>query len=273
MPESRYPAAARADCHEELHGRRVADPYRWLEDPRSPQAKEWSDAQDALYSAHAPQWAGREHLARGIEALMGAGYVGPPVWRGERRLFMRRAAEQEHGVLYLAEPAKGAEDGAAAERALIDPTALDPGGRTTLDSWRPDREGRLLAYQLSEGGDEESLLRVMDITTGELVDGPIDRCRYSPVAWLPGGEAFYYVRRLPPEAVPEGEEQYHRRVYLHRVGTPTDSDVLVFGTGRDKTEHFGVGVSRDGRWLVLTAAKGTSANNDAWIADLRADGW
>ena len=48
------------------------------------------------------------------------------------------------------------------------------------------------------------MLRVMDVATGELVDGPIDRCRYSPVAWLPGGKAFYYVRRLPPEPVPDG---------------------------------------------------------------------
>ncbi|QBI55376.1 prolyl oligopeptidase family serine peptidase [Streptomonospora litoralis] len=271
MPEPRYPDASRLDGTEELHGHRVADPYRWLEDPRSPEAKEWTRAQDALFSGQAQRWTAREPLARGIEALMGAGFVGAPVWRGRRCLFMRRTADQEHGVLYIAGPAPGGDP--LAERALIDPVALDPGGATTLDSWRPDQEGRLLAYQLSEGGDEESLLRVMDIATGEIVDGPVDRCRYSPVAWLPGGEAFYYVRRLPPGSVPEGEEQYHRRVYLHRVGTSTDDDVLVFGAGRDKTEHYGLGVSRDGRWLVLTAARGTSASNDAWIADLTEDGW
>ena len=107
----------------------------------------------------------------------------------------------------------------ADEIPLIDPMAIDPSGLTTLDAWQPDKEGRLLAYQLSEGGDEESLLRVIDVATGALVDGPIDRCRYSNVAWLPGGKAFYYTRRLPPEHVPDGEDQYHRRVYLHTVGT------------------------------------------------------
>lgn len=83
-----------------------------------------------------------------------------------------------------------------------------------------DWEGRLLAYQLSDNGDEQSRLWVMDIDTGENIDGPIDRCSYSPVAWLPGRDAFYYVRRLAPELVPEGEEQYHRRVYLHRWAPP-----------------------------------------------------
>ena len=151
---------------------------------------------------------------------------------------------------------------------LVDPMAIDPSGLTTLDAWQPDKEGRLLAYQLSEGGNEESLLRVIEVSTGSLVDGPVDRCRYSNVAWLPGGKAFYYTRRLPPSAVPDGESQYHRRVYLHQIGTPADDDVLIFGSGRDKTDYYSVSVSRDGRWLTIWASRGTAPRNDLWIADL-----
>ena len=81
----------------------------------------------------------------------------------------------------------------------------------------------------------------MDIATGEDVDGPIDRCRYSDVAWLPGGKAFYYGRRLPPDAVPAGEEQFHRRVYLHRVGTAGRARTsLILGDGLEKTNYYGV---------------------------------
>ena len=127
--------------------------------------------------------------------LLGAGTVGTPAWRGDRQFFMRRTAEQEHAVLLTVDP-----DGT--ERVLVDPIALDPRGATTLDAWQPSKEGHLLAYQLSAGGTEESVLHVMDVATGELVDGPIDRARYSPVAWLPGGEAFYYVRRLRARARP-----------------------------------------------------------------------
>ncbi len=146
--------------------------------------------------------------------------------------------------------------------------AIDPSGTTTLDSWQPDKEGRLLAYQLSEGGDEESVLRVMDVSNGQVVDGPIDRCRYSPVAWLPGGKAFYYVRRMPPDAVPPGEDQYHRRVYLHQLGTSPEQDVMIFGAGREKTNYYGVSVSWDGRWLMVAASRGTAPRNDLWLADL-----
>ena len=110
----------------------------------------------------------------------------------------------------------------------------------------------------------------MDVETRQDVDGPIDRCRYSDVAWLPGGAAFYYSRRLRPEDVPAGEDQFHRRVYLHRVGTPADTDAEILGDGLEKTNYYGLSVSHDGRWLVITASAGTAPRNDVWVADLSA---
>src|SRR5262249_54111235 len=133
-----------------------------------------------------------------------------------------------------------------------------------------DNDGRRLAYQISHGGDEEAVLQVMDVASGERLDGPIDRCRYTQVAWLPGGEAYYYVRRLAPEAVPADEAQYHHRVYLHTVGTAAEADVLVLGEGRDKTDYYQASVSWDGGWLAITAAQGTSPRTDVWLADLAA---
>jgi len=255
-----YPPARRLDLTEDLFGHRVADPYRWLEDADSAETRQWLAAEDELWAAYRAGLPRREEFAARVLELMQVGYVGVPAWRGTSRFYTRRDPGQEHGVLYVADE--------AGERALIDPIAIDPSGRTTLDAWQPDTDGRLLAYQLSSGGDEEALLRVIDVASGELVDGPIDRCRYSGVAWLPGGKAFYYTRRLPPEAVPAGESQYHRRVYLHTVGMAPESDTLVFGDGRDKTSYYGVSVSRDGRWLVISASIGTAPRDDVWLADL-----
>ena len=257
-----YPPAPRLDLTEDLFGHRVADPYRWLEDAGSAETSQWLAAEEELWAAYRAELPDRDRFAGRVRELMQVGAVGVPAWRGTTRFYSRRDPGQEHGVLYVADD--------AGERALIDPVAIDPSGRTTLDGWQPDKEGRLLAYQLSSGGDEESLLRVMDVASGELVDGPIDRCRYSGVAWLPGGKAFYYVRRLPPEAVPDGESQYHRRLYLHVVGTAPETDALVFGEGRDKTTYYGASVSRDGRWLMLWASIGTAPREDVWLADLSA---
>ncbi len=265
------PAARRLNLVEDLHGYRVADPYRWLEDAGSPETREWLAAEEELWAGYRATLPRREAFAARVADLLRVGTVGLPIWRGATRFAMRRDPDQEHAVLYVGDgPRQGDTGQDGTERALIDPVAIDATGRTTLDAWSADKEGRLLAYQLSHGGDEESVLRVMDVATGELVDGPIDRCRYSGVAWLPGGKAFYYVRRLPPEAVPEGESQYHRRVYLHVVGTPPEADAEVFGAGRDKTTYYGVSVSRDGRWFIVSASVGTAPREDIWIADLTA---
>lgn len=267
MPDDRYPDATRDDLVERLPDGdptyQVADPYRWLEDAHSEQTQGWLRAQDALLDGHRTRWAGRDRLRDRVHELLGAGVVGAPVWRGERQFVVRRTGDQEHAVLHTVDP-----DGT--ERVLLDPMAVDPSGRTTLDAWQPSKEGHLLAYQLSEGGSEESVLRVLDVRTGDVVDGPIDRARYSPVAWLPGAEAFYYVRRLDPSLVPDDESQYHRRVWLHRVGTDPADDVLVFGDGRAKTSYYGVSVSMDGRRLAVSAAEGTAPRNDLWLADLQA---
>ena len=256
-----YPDAPRLDVADEFHGTVVPDPYRWLEDPDDPRTVAWMDQQRSLMADERGRWTTREGFATRVEALLGAGTVSPPYWRGNRCFLTRREPGQQFSVLYVIDP-----DGT--ERTLIDPIALDPEGLTTLDSWQPSKEGDLLAYQLSVGGDEESLLHVMDVATGRTIEGPIDRCRYSPVAWLPGGEAYYYVRRIAPDLLPESERNFHRRVYLHRVGTPTDEDVLVFGAGMTMTNYYGVEVSRDGHWLQVSAAEGTEPRNDLWVADL-----
>ncbi len=70
--------------------------------------------------------------------------------------------------------------------------------------------------------------------------------------------------------MPAGEEQFHRRVWLHKLGTDPDTDVMVFGEGRKATEYFGASVSRDGRWLTVSASEGTAPRNDLWLADLHA---
>jgi prolyl oligopeptidase len=258
-----YPPARRLDLVELVHGTEVADPYRWLEDAASPQTQAWSAAEDELARGVLDRLPGRETLRARLGELLAAGLATVPEVRGERAFFTRRGPGQEHAVLLVRE--------GDTERVLIDPSTLSDDDTVTLDGWVPSVEGDRLAYWLSEGGDEESSLLVMDVASGEVIDGPIDRTRYCPLAWLPGGERFCYGRRLPASAVPEGEDRFHRRLWFHRVGDDPDDDQLVFGEGRDKTEYHSVEISHDGRWLVIAAALGTAPRNDLYVADLAGD--
>jgi prolyl oligopeptidase len=260
-----YPDAQRLELLEVIHGHQVADPYRWLENPADWRTKDWCARQDELFSEwRARSFSGRAagRLGQRLAALADAGSVSAPVWRGGWQFFTRRGPGQEHAVLLATGP-----DGT--ERALIDPSAIDPSGLTTLDAWFPAPEGDLVAYLLSAGGTEQSVLRVLNVVTGETVGGPVDRTSHSHVAWLPGGAAFYYQRLPAPGAVPLGEERFHRRVYLHRVGTDPARDVEVFGGGLPRTAFFVPAVSADGRWLSITVEWGP-LRTDCYLADLQA---
>ncbi|WP_067184302.1 prolyl oligopeptidase family serine peptidase [Microtetraspora niveoalba] len=238
----RYPYVERQAVVDRLHGVAVPDPYRRLEDPADPETRRWLAAQDDLWRAHAATLPGRARLYTRLAELADAGTVTAPLWRGERAFFLRRTAGQEHAALHVTGPGP-------AEQLLLDPSVIDPTGLTTLDAWQPDPDGGLLAYQISRSGDERSELYVMDVRTRRVLDGPIGPCRYSPVAWLPGGAGFFYVRTEP------------RGVFLHRAGVP---DVPVLS--REGVASYGLEISGDGRWLVVSAMRGPG--NDLWLADL-----
>ena len=89
---------------------------------------------------------------------------------------------------------------ATADRVLIDPGALSSDATTALDWWYPSREGALVAWGRSEQGNEESTLQIRDVTKGKDLPDRIPFTRHASVTWLPGGEAFYYSRRLAPDA-------------------------------------------------------------------------
>ena len=184
------PAPAGSTCVETILGHEVADPYRWLEDP--------DDAGDrGLVGGRGravPTWSARPAPGSGPAAVAACATCSPassgrPLVVGGRRFFMRRqpgAGSRRR--------CRGRRHGD--ERLLIDPSALSADHTVTLDGWAVSIEGDRLAYLLSEGGDEESALRVMDVATGAVIDGPIDRIRYSPIAWLPGGDVA--LLRAPP---------------------------------------------------------------------------
>lgn len=276
-----YPEAERLDLIDDIHGTPVADPYRWLEDPHDPRTIEWGEQQDLRYS----RWLG-QHLGLGgreappasgadlpafaeglrgrLAELAGAGSVSVPVWRGEQYFIARRAPGREHPVICVV-----AADGA--ERELIDPAALDPSGATTLDGWFPSADGALLAYFLSVGGTERPRLQVMAVAGGGDIDAPIDAVAGYALAWLPNGAGFYYQRRPTAEQIAEGVLRVHLLVYLHRIGTPSSTDVLISRPerGLPASSWFTPVVSADGRWLRLDAEWGMT-RNDVYLADLTA---
>jgi prolyl oligopeptidase len=257
----RYPDARRLDVVDDLRGHRVPDPYRWLEDAASGETVAWSQAQDELWRAFAATLPGRDRLAARLRELT-PGHLSAPAVRGERMFFSRRLPDQDLATYCVREP-----DGT--ERVLVDPLELDPGGTTTLENAGVSMDGALLGYVVSEAGTEQSVLRVIDTTSGELVEGPLELGRGGNFTWLRGGDRYAVVRRI--DDVPAGEEQLHRRVWVHRLGTPLADDLMLFGEGRDPRTYYGLSAAPTSDHLLVGAWIGTEPRNDLYLFDLAGD--
>jgi prolyl oligopeptidase len=262
MTSLSYPKTPTIDATEILHGEAIRDPYRWLEDGESAATREWTDAQNALTRWYLDAVPGREELRRRLDELLAIGEMGVPTPARGRYFYIRRDGRQNQPVLYLRQGLSG-ED-----RALVDPNALASAGTLALDWYFPSDDGRLLAYGLSENGSEQSVLHLLDVDSGATLAERIPHTRAADLAWVPDGSGFYYTRYPAPGEVAEGEEHYHRAIRFHRLGTDPAADPLIFQPA--EKEHWpSVGISPDGRWLVIGVAR-TFDQTDLYLQDLPA---
>jgi prolyl oligopeptidase len=251
---------------ETLHGVEIADPYRWLEDGASEDVRAWTEAQNAETRAALEAVPGRERLRSELTTLLSIGSLSAPEPHARRYFYTRREGQQNQPVLYVRDMSGGLRPGAP--RALVDPNKLSAEGTIALDWWYASNDGTRLAYGLSASGNEISTLHVLDVDTGRDLPDTIERTRAASVAWLPDASGFYYTRYPAPGSVPAGEETYHRRVYLHRLGDDPEKDAEIFRP-KNSTDWPGVNLSRDGRWLTIPVYIGFD-RNDLYIRDLRA---
>ena len=260
MPFPPTPRTARDTVVDDVHGVKIADPYRWLEADTSKRVGDWTDEQNERTRAVLDALPQRAGVARRLRELLGVGLLSTPRPIGGRIFHTRREGEQKQSILYVRDSI-GAPD-----RALVDPNALDPAGLTTLDWYYPSHDARYVAYGLSRGGDEMSTLHVIETATEKELPDRIPHTQWGSVAWVEGG--FYYTVFPVPGSVPPGDENYYVRVRHHRLGDDPANDALVFGEGRPKEEIQFVAASPDGRWVLITAFEGW-ARSDVYLVDRR----
>lgn len=199
------PQAAISIVSDDYHGRRVNDPYRWLENSDAAETQRFIAGQNAYTRSVLEDVPGRDELRRRIEQLLTIGRVASPRVGGNRYFYERRDGRQNQAVVYVRDGSKGKglQDN---DRALIDVNDLAPDGTVALDWWYPSEDGRYVAFGTSPNGSELSTLQVIDAGSGALLAERIERTRAASVAWLPDSSGFYYTRYPRPRDVPAGEE-------------------------------------------------------------------
>ncbi len=249
MLRTRPPLTPVHNVVEQYQGIEVSDPYRWLEDGAASDVAAWVEAQGVYARSILDADPNRLRIAARLEQVMGSGFLGPTIPRRRYRFFTRRTEDMNQIALYVRE--------GSAERVLVDPGPMRADGTVALDWYYPSDDGELVAFGLSEGGDEDSTLMILETGTGRTLADRIPHCRLAAVAFEPDGGALLYTRYPRPGDVPRGDEYYYRHVFRHVLGEDPRSDHKIFGVGRAKTDLPNwISTSRDGRLAVLTVGQG-----------------
>ncbi len=263
-----YPDTHAGAVVDTLHGRRIADPYRWLENGDDPLVQAWSAAQHALTRKLLDaRSAEQEYFARRLAALFAPSVRSTPRAYGQRYFFTKREGSSEHPVLYVSEGSV-----AAKPRVVVNPNEFSADGTVAMDWWYPSPDGALLAYGRSAGGTEKSTLYVRNVATGEDLDLQIPHTRFAVVAWDADGRGFTYTRYPAPAADAPETGNYHRHIYHHRLGTDWQTDPKIWGAGKPKESMADVTNSSDDRYQFLTVHFGW-ARNELYVRAAGATGF
>jgi len=225
--QSGPPPTERQGVTEVFFGQSVTDPYRWLENWREGKAAEWLKAQDTYTRSALASIPGREKFLARVKALDTAStrVRNAQVWGG-KIFYLKTDPNADNLKLYV-------KDGDAPERLLLDPELLTKEGvHSSIDYFTPSLDGSLVAYGVSPGGSENSVIHVLETATGKQLPDAIDRARFGAISWLPGNKAFFYNRlqKLTPD-MPRTAFEQRSRVYIHELGRDPDHDPFVFGYG------------------------------------------
>jgi prolyl oligopeptidase len=252
-----------------VRGHRIADPYRWLEDPNSADTQEYVRQELAYTRSILDPLAGREQIQKRLTELLSIGTITAPQVAGPYYFYTRREGSQNQPILFVREGVRGKD------RVLLDVNQLAADGTIALDWWFPSDDGKYLAYGTSASGSEESTLHLIESASGKLLPDTIDRTRFASVAWKKDNSGFYYTRHPKKGDVPEGQEVYFVKVFYHALGDDSAKDHLIFDPmtiepGHTPQDSPSVQLADDDdRWLLINVFEGWS-KTELYLQDLNA---
>lgn len=246
-----YPTAQRGSVVEDYQGVKVADPYRGMEELDSPQTRAWVSAEGQLTDRYFATLEHRDSLRKRIATLYNYEKIGIPFREGGRYFYTRNSGSQDQNVLYAA---GHLEDEAT---VALDPNSLSRDGKLIVTGYEVSRDGRYLAYGVSEGGSDWTDWHVRDLDSGKDLPDVARYTKYYRPQFTHDAKGLYY--SAFPAPVP-GQELAARdigdAVYYHALGTPSNSDRPIFSDKAHPDWQYEPHLSDDGRWLVVAVGEG-----------------
>jgi len=258
-----YPAARKSDVVDDYYGTRVPDPYRWLEDPDTPESRAWIEAQNRLTAAYLAEIPARSTIRERLTKLWNYPKYGTPFRKGRRYFFFKNDGLQNQSVLY--QQASLTAD----PETLLDPNLLSADGTVAISTLAVSDDGRLLAYGTSASGSDWEEFRVRDVAQGRDLSDHLKWIKFSGASWTDDGAGFFYSRYPEPADKALTDVNRFQRLYYHRLGTDQVQDVLVYERPDQPDWGMNAEVTDDGRYAVLHVWLGTDRRNRVYYLDLK----
>src|ERR1700730_17013419 len=173
------PLSEQEPVTEILHGVAVTDPYRWLEDQDSPRTRAWIEEQTPYAHSYLDNISGRERIRERIREFLAVETHDSLQIAGGHYFFRKRLPHQEQPCIYMREGADG-ED-----RLLIDPSERRTGKYTAVKPLRVSSDGRLLLYEVKEGGERTGTFELLEIETRKRLSDLLPRGYLRGFAFAP----------------------------------------------------------------------------------------
>ena len=262
-----YPDSRPGDIVEVLHGVKVPDPYRWLEDLNSKETAQWVKAQNDLTETYLNKIPGRDALDQHLTKLWNVERYGVPFYEGGRYFFTKNDGLQNQSVLYST-PTLEKEP-----TILLDPNKLSEDGTVALSSYEVSPDGIHLVYSTSASGSDWIEWHVREITTGKDLSDHLRWSKFSGASWSKDSKGFYYGRFPTPK---DGEammaQNIHKKIYYHEIGTSQEKDRLIYERPEHPKQGLYAWVTDDGKYLLIQISQGTDTKNGLFYKDLSQPG-
>jgi len=258
-----YPASHKNDTVDTYFGKAVADPYRWLEDDRSEETEAWVKAQNKTTFGYLDSIPYRKELKERLTKLWNYEKMGSPFVEGDYTYFQKNDGLQNQYVIYRY---KTGNDPSTAE-VFLDPNTFKEDGTISLGGTSFSKDGKTLAYAISEGGSDWRKILIMNTETKEIVEDTLVDIKFSGMSWYKN-EGFYYSSYDKPVGSELSAKTDQHKVYYHKLGTKQSEDQLIYGgTAEEKHRYIYGVVTDDDHYLVITPRVSTSGNK-LYIKDL-----
>lgn len=252
-----YPKTAKVNHTDTYFGTTVTDPYRWLEDDNSPETAQWVKDQNKVTFEYLDKIPYRQKIKERLEKVYNYPKYSSPFRRGENYIFFKNNGLQNQSVAYIQKGLDGKPE------MLLDPNTFSTDGTSRLGAFSVSKDGKYLAYGISQGGSDWQTYHVMEVATKKPLPDLLEWVKVSGLSWQKDG--FYYSRYDAPEKGKElsSKNEYHK-VYYHKVGTPQSEDELIYQDRNNPQRfHFG-GTTEDERFLILSISdRGKGKRGDA----------